>query len=71
MNETNKLLYSLPDAAAALSVGRTTVYSLVKAGQLTTVKIAGRTLIAAAELNRYVDDLTRRERPSTIAADVS
>ena len=58
ISNVTKLLFSVPDAAKALSVGKTTVWGLVKAGSISTVKVAGRTLIAADELNRYVDHLT-------------
>lgn len=36
---TNRLLVNYTEAAALLSVGRTTVFRLVKAGDLTAVKI--------------------------------
>ena len=49
------LLVSIPDAASALSVGRTTVYELMRSGQLDTRKMGRRRLITAESLRRLVD----------------
>ena len=49
------LLVSIPDAAKALSVGRTTVYELMRSGQLDTCKMGRRRLITAESLRRLVD----------------
>ncbi|MEM1197046.1 MAG: helix-turn-helix domain-containing protein [Pseudomonadota bacterium] len=49
------LLVSIPDAAKALSVGRTTVYELMRSGQLDTRKMGGRRLITAESLRRLVN----------------
>lgn len=49
------LLVSIPDAATALSVGRTTVYELMRSGQLDTRKMGRRRLITAESLRRLVD----------------
>lgn len=51
-----KLLVSIPDAAAALSVGRTTVYDLMRSGQLDTRKMGRRRLITAASIRRLVEE---------------
>lgn len=50
-----KLLVSIPDAATALSVGRTTVYELMRAGDLETRKMGRRRLITMESLRRLVD----------------
>lgn len=50
------LLVSIPDAATALSVGRTTVYELMRSGQLDTCKMGRRRLITAESLRRLVDN---------------
>jgi excisionase family DNA binding protein len=50
------LLVSIPDAAKALSVGRTTVYELMRSGQLETRKMGRRRLITAESLRRLVDE---------------
>lgn len=48
------LLYPISDAAAQLGVGRTTLYELIRDGQLRTVKIGRRVLVPRDELARYV-----------------
>jgi excisionase family DNA binding protein len=50
-----QLLVSIPDAANALSVGRTTIYELMRSGQLDTRKMGRRRLITAESLRRLVD----------------
>ena len=50
-----KLLVSILDAADALSVGRTSIYELMRSGQLETRKMGRRRLITADSLRRLVD----------------
>ncbi|WP_095013394.1 helix-turn-helix domain-containing protein [Tsuneonella mangrovi] len=50
-----KLLVSILNAADALSVGRTTVYELMRTGQLDTRKMGRRRLITAESLRRLVE----------------
>ena len=45
-------MLAIPDAATALSVGRTTVYELMRSGQLDTRKMGRRRLITADSLRR-------------------
>jgi excisionase family DNA binding protein len=47
-----KLLYSVPDAARALSIGKSTVWALLAVGKLSGVKIGRSTRIPASELAR-------------------
>lgn len=54
---SDRLLYSVDGVAEQLSVGRTTVYSLIRAGRLRSVKVGDRTLVARDELERFVGDL--------------
>ena len=49
------LLISITDAAKALSVGRTSIYELIRSGQLQTRKMGRRRLITATSLRRLVD----------------
>ena len=56
-----KKLYSLGGAAEALSISRKHVYALVNRGELATVWIGRRRLIAASELDRYVEHLVAAE----------
>lgn len=51
------LLLPIPDAARALGVGRTSIYGLIAAGDLETVKIGARTLVVEASLGQYVERL--------------
>lgn len=53
-----KLLYRIPEVAAALNVSRSKVYELVKAGELRTVHINRTCLIRTDELHSYVESLT-------------
>lgn len=50
-----KLAYSIPEAAAAVSIGRSKVYALIAEGRLETRKIGKRTLIPAASLAKLLD----------------
>jgi excisionase family DNA binding protein len=52
------LLVTPEEAAALLRVGRTTVYALMKAGDLHPEHIGRSCRLSRAELARYIDDLT-------------
>jgi excisionase family DNA binding protein len=45
---------SINETAKALSLGRTTLYALIKEGRLETLKIGRRTLIKAASVHRLL-----------------
>jgi excisionase family DNA binding protein len=62
------LLLTPEEAARLLRIGRTTVYALMKAGDLRSVHIGRSCRLARAELERYVNRLhapepTERRRP--------
>lgn len=44
--------YPVLEGAYRLGIGRTSVYEMAKAGQIKLIKIAGRTLIPASEIER-------------------
>jgi excisionase family DNA binding protein len=49
-----------PDAARALSVGRTTVYELIATGELESVKIGAKRLVPQDAIDAYVTKLRER-----------
>ena len=46
------LAYRIADACHVLGVGRTSLYDLIKSGELRSIKIAGRTLVPRSEIER-------------------
>lgn len=51
---TDKIAYSIKEACAASSLGRTTIYSHIAAGRLRVTRIGGRTVIPAESLQALV-----------------
>jgi excisionase family DNA binding protein len=49
------MLCSIKEAASILGVGRTFAYSLIKKGQLETVKLGGRHLVTLSSINALVE----------------
>ena len=54
--ETSPYL-TVPEAMALARVGRTTLYKLLKTGQIAARKVGHKTLIAAQPLRDYLDAL--------------
>lgn len=52
-----KLAYSIPEAASALSIGRSKLYELIAEGQIETFKIGKRTIVPKASLIKLLDSL--------------
>jgi excisionase family DNA binding protein len=48
------LLLSIPEAAAALRISRSSIYRLFDSGELSWVRICGRRRVSAAEINRFI-----------------
>jgi excisionase family DNA binding protein len=48
-----KVLFSVEEAAVSLSMGRTTVFNLIKDGKLNALKVGKRRLVAATELEAF------------------
>jgi len=47
---------SIKDTAKALSLGRTSIYALIRQGRLETVKVGRRTLVKVASIRRLLGD---------------
>jgi excisionase family DNA binding protein len=56
-----KVLFSIEEAASALSMGRTTLFALIRKGDIAAVKIGTRRLIAASELEAFAIRLQKGE----------
>lgn len=56
---TPDTLLTVPEAAAALRIGRTHLYKLVGEGKLRTVKLGARTLVPYREIQRFIDEALR------------
>ena len=61
-----RLAYSLCEACGLLSVGRTTLYSAIKKGDLKTCKVERRTIISAEALHLWLENL-----PNSLGAQSS
>ena len=53
--DNSKLAYSISEAAAAISIGRSKIYLLIAEKRLETRKIGKRTVIPAASLHRLLE----------------
>lgn len=51
-----RFAYSINETARALSLGRTSIYALIKEGRLETVKLGRRTLIKTVSIRRLIGD---------------
>jgi excisionase family DNA binding protein len=51
------LLYSIPEAARLLSLGRSKTYELIGSGRLRTVSVGRRRLVSACALAEFVETL--------------
>ncbi len=49
-------VWSVPDAAERLGVSRTTLYALIKDGELGSVTIGRRRFVAEEQIQRYITD---------------
>lgn len=52
VSTVGKMAYRVNEACQCLGIGRTSLYELVKAGDLKLIKIAGRTLVPRSEIER-------------------
>ena len=49
-NAARQLSYTVKQAAAQLGIGRTSIYALIKTGELTPIKLRQRTLLRHEDL---------------------
>lgn len=57
MPELEKKLYSIEDVIEATSLGRTTLFALVRDGKIRSVKVGRRRMISAAALDEFIAGL--------------
>jgi excisionase family DNA binding protein len=57
----DQLLYTISDCCRLTAIGRTKLYELIGSGDLPTRKIGKRTVVAAADLQDWIDRLPRAE----------
>lgn len=50
-----KITYTMREATTVTGISRTTLYALIKAGELRPVKIGSRTLLRHADLEALID----------------
>lgn len=60
-DETPRVLLTVEDAARRLSLGRTTMYALIKDGQIRTVRIGQLRRVPADALTAYVAQLADQQ----------
>src|SRR4051812_21406775 len=63
-----QLLLTTVQAGRVLGVGRTTIYQLIKTGELHAVHVGGSCRISWAELERYVTRLDAGDQPGGLPA---
>lgn len=57
-----KLAYSVPNAAKALDISRSTMWQLVADGKIETFKLGSRTLIDAEDLGAFVKSIKPKKK---------
>ena len=65
MNKTEPLLLRINEAAQALGVGRSTIYELTAAGELTTVHIGRAVRIPMRSIRSYSERLEGEQAEAT------
>lgn len=52
-----KMAYSIQELVQGLGIGRTKLYALLRQGRLKAIRIDKRTLVAAQDLDAFIDSL--------------
>lgn len=60
MELTEKILLTVDEVIEATSLGRTTIFALMKTGELRAVKVGKRTFIRPADLAAFAESCTVR-----------
>jgi hypothetical protein len=61
-HDSTPLAYSIPGLCQASGLGRTFIYSEIKAGALEATKVGKRTIITRPAAERWMDRLARKSR---------
>jgi excisionase family DNA binding protein len=64
----DKLAYNINEAAAALGISRSTLYEIIRAGELEMGKLHGRSVILAENLKAWLDSHYQPEQRRPRAA---
>ncbi|NKQ54994.1 excisionase family DNA-binding protein [Amycolatopsis sp. K13G38] len=62
--ENRRRLLTVEEAAEALSIGRTTMYALIKAGHISTVRLGKLRRVPTDALTAYVSQLATHQHAS-------
>ena len=54
---TDRILYTIPEVAEALGLGRSTIYELIRTGALTSVLVSTSRRVRSTDLEAYVAGL--------------
>ncbi len=56
-----KIALTIPEAASAANLGRTSLYAYIKRGDLLAKKVGRKTIILTSELRRFLESLPSLE----------
>ncbi|WP_329220260.1 helix-turn-helix domain-containing protein [Streptomyces microflavus] len=62
-----KINLSVSEAVSASGIGRTTLFSLIKSGELESIKIGRRRYVPVSALNEYLEGLRAQQNGSAAA----
>lgn len=54
----DKLAYSIPEAATAIGVSKSYMYTLIKEGKIPYIKIGGRKIVPKLSLEQWIQENT-------------
>lgn len=69
MHSEPNLAHKIPDAARRIGVSRTRLFGLFQTGEITPIKVGGRTLVAESELQRFVNSHLEIAKRSALSKD--